>query len=136
MADSWFDLMKGVIAALKGDATIFAIVGNNVFSDVPQNETFPYIAISIQSSPSDTKTSTGMLHTLQISAFSRKDKSPEEATDIRKAVYNLLHRQESAITLDSGTLVSMLFSGVSFARKELDGVTWQATMQFDVLICE
>lgn len=136
MADSWFVLMKGVIAAIKADGTLSGIVGARVYSDVPQNATFPYIVVSIQSTPFDTKTSNGMLHTLQVSGFSRKDESPEEAFDIRSATYDLLHKQEGNVTLDSGTLVSMLFSNTGFIIKEPDGITWQSTMQFNVIVDE
>lgn len=133
MADSFKPLIKGVIAALKADVTTAALVSTRVYSDVPQNETFPYIVVSVQSSPFDTKTSSGMEHSMQVSGFSRSG-SVSEVGDIRAAVYALLHKGESNVTLDSGTLVNMLFSGVGFVAKEPDGSTWQGTMQFDVVI--
>ena len=133
MADSFKPLIKGVIAALKADTPISDIVVARIFSDVPQNQTFPYIVVTIQSAPFDTKTSNGMEHSMQVSAFSRSG-SVSEVGDIRSAVYDLLHKGESNVTLDSGTLVNMLFSGVGFVAKEPDGVTWQGTMQFDVVI--
>lgn len=136
MADSSKVLLKAVIAALLADSAISTIVSTRVYSSVPQNETFPYIVVSVASAPFDTKDITGMQHTLQVSGFSRTNRSPEEAFDIKVAAYNLLNRGENNITLDSGNLVSMLFSGVGFVLKEEDGITWQGSSQFDVIIDE
>lgn len=133
MSDSYKPLLKGIIAALLADGTISGIVGARVYSDVPQNDTFPYVIVSIQSGPFDTKTSVGMTHTVQVSCFSRED-SPSQAGDLCAAVYSALNRNEGGITLDSGNLTRLNFSGVGFVGKEPDGVTWQGTRQFEAIV--
>lgn len=135
MADTFSELMSGVIAALRADVTIAAIVGARIYSDVPQNEVFPYMVVNIQSTPFDTKTSNGMTHNLQVSSFDR-GKTTTIVANLRKATYNLLHEGESNVTISGATLISMLFTGLAFVAKEPDGVTWQSTIQFNAIIDE
>lgn len=133
MTDTFLPLTKAIIAALKADSTITANVAARVYTQVPQNATFPYIVLRIQSEPYDFKDDTGMLHTLDVSAYSRAD-SPLETGTIRSAVYNVLNRAESSLTLDSGTLVSMLHSGIGDVVKEPDGITWKGFLRFNAIV--
>lgn len=133
MADSFKPILKGIIAALKANGTISAIVGTRVYSNVPQNATFPYMTVRISSQPFDSKEDTGMIHTVEVNGYSRKD-SPAEAGDMRAGAYNLLNRGESNITLDSGTLVSMLYSGLGDVLLEPDGITYRSIIRFTAIV--
>lgn len=133
MSDSYLVLLKAVIAALKADATLTGIVSQRIYSQVPQNATFPYVAVRIQSSPYDTKGDLGMEHLVDVSAYSRAD-TPLEAGNMRSAIYDILNRSESSITLDSGTLVNMIYSSVGTITKEPDGITWQAFSRFRAVV--
>lgn len=131
MTDRYKPLVKGIIAALKADSTIAGLVGARVYTEVPQNATFPYLFVFIRSLPYDTKDTNGQEHTVQISAFSRDD-TPEEAADLRAAVYSILHKGESNVTLDSGTVTNSLFTDGQIAKED-DGVTWQGISRFRIL---
>lgn len=127
MTDTYLPVLAAVIARLKANATITAIVGQRIYSDVVDNPTFPFIRVEIQSADYSTDTGTGMEHTVQFSGFSRKV-SPDEAGQIRAAVYNLFNRQENA--LSASGICNILHNGVAFITKEADGKTWNATIQF------
>lgn len=132
MADSYLELMKAIISELRGDSTLSVLVSNRVYTEIPQDETFPYCYVSVESNDFSTKTTTGMAHVIQVQGFSR-DASPKEAADIRAAVYDALNRQEANITLDSLRLVDVNFiTGDIF--KEDDGITWQSVIQFRAVV--
>lgn len=131
MSDSYKPLLAAIIARLKADTAITNQVGQRIYNDVPDNETFPYIAITISSSPFDTKTGAGMEHNLQCNVFSRQTSSNEAAT-IRAAIYNSLNRQETA--LNAAGVDVIIFNGVAPVLKEPDGKTWNGVLQFKVMI--
>lgn len=116
---------------MKAASPLTSLVGQRIYNDVPDNPDFPYVVVGINPAPYDTKTETGMEHTMQMSIFSRKTSSIE-AANIRTAIYNLLHRQESALT--AAAVDNIIFTGLAPTFKEPDGQTWQAIIQFRVVI--
>ena len=133
MSDSYLPLLKAIIATLKADAPVGAVVGDRIYTDVPQNEVFPYMVVSIDSSPYDANDFTGMEHTPQINTYSR-DKSPYEAASARAAVYDALNRQGDTIALDTGRIVDIQYTGVGTVFKDTDGVTWTSVAQFRAVV--
>lgn len=133
MTDSYLPLLSAAIAAMKADGVLTGLVAQRIYSDVVDNATFPYVAVTIDSNPYDTKTSTGMEHILQVAIYTRKP-SAKDIGDIRAAIYNLFHRQESALT--SAAVDNIIFNGVAPTFKEPDGQTWQGVIQFRVVIGE
>lgn len=132
MADFLLPLIKGVVAAMKADSAVGAVIGDRVYTDVPQKETFPYSVVFPTAADWSAKDFSGQEIDLQISTFSR-DKTPKESLDACKACYDLFHRQESAITLDSGTIANIQYTS-SQSFKDPDGVTWQGVINFRVVI--
>jgi len=130
MSDKSQALITAVLTTLNAASAVTAKVGSRIYTDVPDNATFPYMVVTLQSSPYDTKTETGMEHTLQISSYSRKP-DPLEAMQCRAAVYGALNRNENA--LSNASVYNILFNGVSALLKEPDGKTWGAVTQFRVV---
>lgn len=135
MADTFLPILKAITAKLRANTSVMGYVATRIYSNVPQNTTFPYIRLTIDSSPFDTVSTTGMEHSINVQIFSR-DASPNEAGAIRAAVYNLLHRNESAFTLDNGTLFNINLDGLGFLEQEPDGKTWQAMAQFRAVVMD
>ncbi len=131
MTDSYLPLLAAMLSAMNANAALTALVGQRIYADVPDNPTLPYVVLTISSAPFDDKTQNGMEHTAQVSIFDRKP-SPASVGAIRAAVYNLFHKQESA--LSSAGVWSIIITGANPTFKEPDGQTWQSVMQFKVNI--
>lgn len=138
MADTYKPLLKAIIAKLAATTSIMGYVGSSparIYANVPQNTTFPYIRIGITSLPYDSKDTTGMEHTITVQCFSRLS-TDSEAAAMRAAVYAVLNRNESAFTLDSGTLFHIHYDGVGFVEQENDGKTWQSLATFRAVVMD
>jgi len=131
MTDSYRDLIQATISALKGNAPLTGVVGQRIYTDVPDNETFPYVVVRMSSIDYSTKETPGMEHTIQISAFSRET-SLNQVTDIRQKIYNVLNRNEAG--LSSASVSNIIFNGISDVFKDPDGQTWQSVIQFRAVI--
>lgn len=132
MSDSYLVLLKAIIATLRDDAGVGALIGDRIYTEVPQTETFPYAHVQINSDDFSGNTFTGMEHTVEVKVYSREP-SPNECGQVRSAVYDALNRIEDTLTLDSGHVASVNFI-TSLLLKEDDGVTWQGVIQFDIVI--
>lgn len=133
MADTALPLIEAVIVTLKGKASVTSLVGDRIYTDVPQNEAFPYIVISVQSEPFAANDFSGQSHTLRIQSFSRKA-GAKECLQARKAALDALDRQEGDIAIVGATLVKCEYSGLSDAFIEDDGKTWQGVGELDVIV--
>ena len=133
MADTYLSMLKATIAALKADAATGAVVGDRIYTNVPQNETFPYVVIELDSGDYSSDTFSGMQHTIQANIYSRET-SPLEVGNARKAIYDVLHRQENTLSLDTGNLSHIHFNGVAEVFKDTDGATWVGVIQFRAVV--
>ncbi|MBZ9975481.1 DUF3168 domain-containing protein [Mesorhizobium sp. BR-1-1-10] len=133
MADTAVPVIKGIIAALKASAPVVTLVGTRIYSDVPQDATFPYLVVSVQSEPFAANDFSGQSHTVRLQAHSRKS-TISEALLIRAAAMTALDRNEASISLDAGTLVKCEYSGLSDAFIEDDGKTWQSVGELEVIV--
>ena len=132
MADSGLVLIKGIVARLKSFTTLTNIVGQNIYTKVPENTAFPYVKINATAEPWAAFEFSDMKHRLRVHGFSRS--SVEQVLEIRESIFNALDRQEANVTLDSGNLVRLEFSGLADAFVEEDGKTWQSVVEFDIVI--
>ena len=73
-----------------------AIVGQKIYSRVPQNLAFPFIKISSNQRLNNTITPQRFNHLVRIQAWS--DVSLEKVIEIRSLVYDILHRQQLSLT--------------------------------------
>lgn len=134
MSDSALPLIKSIIARLKATVALTAIVGQRIYTIVPQQTTFPYVKISVSSEDWSAKDFVGMRHILRVQGFSRKA-SVKEVGDIRAAVVTALERQEAALTIDSPfTIIRLDKSALSDIITNEDGETQQSIVEFEVII--
>jgi len=132
MADSSISTLTGILAKLNATSALTSIVGTRIYGNVPQPAIFPYVLVTVNTSTEwDTKTSSGNIHTVRIQAFSRLP-DPVEALNIRKAVFDTLHKQESVLTSITGIVQCIHKFSTSF--KESDGVTWQSVSEFSITV--
>lgn len=133
MADYTRVLLKGVIARLKAYTDLTDIVGTKIYSDVPQQTAKPYCVVEISSIPSPTKDNSVHKHDILVHGFSAT-KSPNQAMQIAEEVFNALDRQESNITLDSGSMTYLQTTELKDTFKEPDGNIWHSIINFNCLI--
>lgn len=132
MGDYALPVVKAIIATLKASSAISDAVGDQVYSDVPQNAEFPYIRVGISGEPFAADDFSGHEHTVRVQVFSRVA-SIDECLAIRAHVFTALDRNEEAITLEAGSLVKCEHSGVTDAFPEDNGKTWQSLIEFTVV---
>lgn len=135
MADSYaLALQRGVIAALKADAGVSALVGVRIYDEPPQGVTMPYIRIgNIEPRPLRTDCGAAADVVFGVEAHSRPVSGRVEATRIAEAVVAALDEQESAITVTGFTLVHLLWLTQTVGRDD-DGESYLAIIAFEALI--
>lgn len=131
MADTALSVIEATVAALKATAAVTTIVGQRIYTDVPQKTDFPYVVVSVQSEPFAANDFSGQAHQLRIQAFSRKA-GIKEALQIRKAAVDALDRQEASLSVPG--LVKCEYAGLSDAFIEDDGKTWQSVAELEVIV--
>ncbi|MCB1713002.1 MAG: DUF3168 domain-containing protein [Candidatus Riesia sp.] len=122
-------LLKGIIARLAAVSAVTDIVGTRIYSSVPDNPTFPYLTISINATENKTKNTSKFIYELYIQSYSRKP-SQKQTHDIHAAIHAALDRQEAAISLDAGDMVSLEHQSTIGIVRDPDGVTWLQTSTF------
>lgn len=96
--DSTLDVQEAIVAAIKADATLAAIVGARVYDYVPQTTAYPYIWIAQTfGNPSvETQSGEGFEVLVYLHAVSRKP-GTVEAKQIAAALVDLLNNSENTL---------------------------------------
>lgn len=130
MLSASLSLQKAIVAALKADAGVSALVGSNVFDTVPSSDPFPRITLGedqVITERADCYIGEEIFVTIH--AWSRKPGFPE-VKQIAGAVRLALH--EAELSLDDCRLVDLSSEDVRFMREQ-DGVTSHAVITFRAL---
>ncbi|MBR2691780.1 MAG: DUF3168 domain-containing protein [Aquamicrobium sp.] len=133
VADRALPLIKAVIATLKADAALSALVSGRVYTDVPQASNFPYIVVTAGDEPFAANDFSGQSFTLRVQAFSRQH-TIYDVLAIRSAVFSALDRREDNLALSAGTLVKCEYSGSERPFIEDNGKTWQVVSEFNIIV--
>ena len=135
MADGYaLALQKGLVAALKADAGVTAIVGNRVYDEPPQSAIRPYIrigAIVPQALRTQCKRAANVAFSIQ--CHSRPLSGRVEATGLSDAVVAALDEQEDAVTVAGFDLVKLHWMTTDTDRDE-DGQSYLSIAVFDALL--
>ena len=128
-SDSQWPLQQAVYAALTGDASVQALLGNpaRVFDHVPQDSVFPYVVVGeVTSGPFDTKTEDGLDQTLTIHSWSRY-RGLKETKEIMAAVTGALDQQALAVSGHDLVLLRLTFGATVL---DPDGLTRHGVQRF------
>lgn len=99
-------LQKLIVARLKADAAVAAIVGARVYDRPPANPTFPFVSLGPSSSlrvPGDCKALRD--ETFQVDAWSSDQRGMIEARRLCEAIANALHEFDAEP--DAGALIDL-----------------------------
>ena len=121
IADSSLPLQKAVVAALKADAGVAALVNGRVYDSVPNNAVKPYVSMGpFQVLPEDADCSEGVAVIMQVDAWA----SGPDSVQVKRlgaAIAKVLHQAELA--LDEGQrLVLMAIETIQYLR-DPDNIT-------------
>lgn len=136
MADSYaLALQKGLVAALKADAGVSALVGARVYDEPPQSATRPFVRIgNVEPRPLRTDAKAAASVAFGIEVHSRPATSGRvEATQIAEAVVAALDEQESAVTVAGFDVVHIFWLTQTVGRDD-DGESYLAIVAFDALL--
>ncbi len=134
MADSYaLALQKSLVAALKADAGVTALVGARVYDQPPQTATRPYIRIGgIEPRPLRTDGKSAASLTFAIEAHSRPLTSGRvEATRCAEAIVAALN--EAALTVAGFDTVQVHWQTQTVAQ-DSDGESYTAIAAFTALL--
>lgn len=134
--DASYEVQIAVVAALKGNAALTALIGDRVYDHVPRDPTtkrvtaaFPYVSLGAEQ---DIPEFYGCIDAseivLQIDAWSR-DPGFREVKRIAGLVKKALH--DAPITLADNALVYLAYDGRRIFR-DPDGLTSQAAITFRI----
>lgn len=128
MTSAGWALQKAVHAALSADAALAGLLGGpQVFDDVPQQSTYPYVALG-SSTERDWSTATedGAEHVLTLHVWSRKA-GRKETREIMEAVRLALH--DKPLVVGGHRLVNLRHE-FSEARRDADGETYHGIVRY------
>lgn len=133
MADGYaLATQAALVATLRADAGVSALVGSRVYDEPPHGVTFPYIRIDdISPSPFDTTCTEGAEVQIGLEVHSRATQGRVEAVAIAEAVQAALHRNEAAISVSGFSLIESIFQTYVTSRDpEGRGYTSRMAFQF------
>ena len=130
---SRIEVQKAILAAIVANAGMTALIGDRMWDDTPQDETFPYGNFGDHTAlPFDTKTDEGEELSLYLHFWSRYP-GRKEILDIMKASYDLLHNGSLIVV---GLQVILIQRDYEEDRLDPDGKTWHGVQRFRILTTE
>lgn len=131
MADPDLELQGAIVAALKGDAGVGALVADRIYDRVPENAAFPYVSYGpTDDTSADADCITGFDIFVQLDVWSRAVGLPE-CKRIADAVRVALH--DSDLPLPTNALVFLEHRQTRVFR-DPDGLTNHAALSFEAFI--
>jgi hypothetical protein len=127
VADPSLELQGAIVARLKADGAVQALVGQRIYDPVPPAATFPYLSLGADDVISDDADCiTGFEITVQIDAWSRQP-GFKEVKQIGDAVRVALHDYDFTLSVNA----SVLFEHrVTRNMRDPDGLTNHAAITF------
>jgi len=113
---------KAIVAALKADASVGAVVGDRIYDNPPAEAVFPYISIGPSDFvPFDAQDMVAREETVQIDIWSRDHGKKAECKAIVDAAFAALHRTIPVI--DDPYALTFIYVTPSRVQDDPDGVT-------------
>jgi Protein of unknown function (DUF3168) len=127
MSDPDFALQKAVVAALRADAALGALIGTAIYDDPPREAAFPYVSLGAASlADGDTASERGYVHLFHLDIWSRQG-GRKEVRAILGAIEAVLH--DASLALDGHSLVNLRFEFADIFRDE-DGETMRGVVRY------
>lgn len=122
-------LQGAIVATLKADADVGALVGDRIYDHVPPTAVLPYISMGPDTTEPDLANCyEGSIHTVQVDAWSEQPGFPE-VKRIAAAVRKALVHQPLNMNSDGYRLVGIELE-TDLVLRDPDGVTSHSVMTF------
>lgn len=129
-------LQSALVAALRADADISALVAGRIYDEPPDTPVRPFLRVgNIEPAPLRTTCGRGERIVFSVEAYSRPASSVgrTEATRLAAAVVEALDEKRGALAIAGATVIDLTWSGQTVER-EGDGKSYSAIIVFDALI--
>lgn len=127
-------IRRALIAALKADVDVAALVGGRIYSNVPDTRVYPYLRFGpIQSVEDDAEGLRSFEVNVQIDAFSRAE-GVVEVEDLLAAARAAIHKVDLTLAGDYRLIVGRVVSDRQFSQR--DGETAQGILTYEADIQE
>lgn len=133
MANPELELQGAIVARLKADPAVVALVNGRIYDQVPASAVFPYISIGPCDAVSDDADCiAGLLVALQLDCWSRGVGYPEEKK-IVDAVRTALHDKEALMPLATNAMSYFQHRSTRNTR-DPDGLTSHGILSFEAAV--
>lgn len=121
------ELQGAIIAALKADASVDALVGDRIYDRVPVNASFPYVSWGIPDQVDDSNDCSDIVEVnVTLHVWSR-DYGSVKATQIAGAIRDALH--DADLSLTDNALIYIIHRNTAAGPSE-DGITTHLMVMF------
>jgi Protein of unknown function (DUF3168) len=133
MANPELEMQGAIVARLKADPAVAALIAGRIYDSVPQGAVFPYVTIGpVDSVGFDPDCITGFEVAQQIDCWSRAPGFPE-CKKIVDAVRAALHGKEETMPLSSNGMTFLEHRSTRITR-DPDGLTSHGILGFEAAI--
>lgn len=127
-------LQAAMIAALRANGAVTALVAGRVYDEPPKGVTLPYVRLgNLEVSPNRTDGCVAWDVRFSFEAHSRPRQGRVEARRIGEAIIAALDEQEASLAVQ-GFEVSWLFFLTEATVRKPDGETYQSNCAFEALL--
>lgn len=135
MDDHDLALRRAIVARLKADPAVAAIVGVRVYEEVVPNPTWPFIRYGLPIvEPIKVDGWHMASHALTIHAFA-EGPGTDQVSALRRAIYNALDEAEVEIE-GQGVVCSIAYSGHNTGRDTAEASNYHAAIEFEAATAE
>lgn len=128
MASPELELQGAIVARLKNDSSVTALVSTRIYDPVPTGPTFPYVSFGPRDAFSDdAECITVFVITMQIDVWSRVQ-GPAEALRVADAVRASIHNYDFTLSTNGFVLFE---HRITRTFRDPDGITTHAAMTFE-----
>jgi len=133
VANAELEIQGAIVARLKADPAVAALVNGRVYDAVPAGAAMPYVTLGpCDSVDDDAECITGLIVAQQIDVWSRGVGFPE-AKKIVDAVRAALHGQEAALPLATNAMTYFEHRNSRISR-DPDGLTSHGVLSFEAAV--
>lgn len=127
-----FDLQSAIYSTLSGDSTLDGLIGDGkIFDDVPQNTSYPYIVIGLETTRDEgTATLDGKIYNVDIHVWSQY-RGQKQIKEVMERLHNIFNNSTISVS-GANSVMSYVVSATTLI--EGDRITRHGIVNIDFTI--